>query len=105
MNLTNKIEGETFVGANVQIDGGSVYVKCRFVNCNLVFLGTGPVQVDRSTFEGTCRFSFGGPAANTFNFLKAMCANGQTKMVEEVFREIRGTASSAETGGGNKVVH
>jgi len=89
--VPNRMEGETFIGANVQVDGGIAYVKCKFVNCNLVYMGVGPVQMESNTFEGTCRFSFAGPAANTISYLKAMYANGQQQMVEEVFREIRGT--------------
>jgi hypothetical protein len=83
-----KVEGQTFVGANVQIDGGSAYVNCKFVNCNLVFTGIGTVQVQNSIFEN-CPLTFAGPAANTISFLTSMYASGSEQMVEEVFRAIR----------------
>jgi hypothetical protein len=87
MNL-RRIEDQTFLGANVQLDGGVSYVRCRFVNCNLVYTGVGPIHAENSSFEN-CRWSFAGPAGNTFNFLKALYASGQREMIEQLFREIR----------------
>jgi hypothetical protein len=89
MNAMNRVEGQTFVGANVQIDGGVVYVKCKFVKCNLVVTGVAPVQIAETAFED-CRWSFAGPAANVFSFLKAMHQTEGKEMVEAVFRDIRG---------------
>jgi hypothetical protein len=87
-NIT-RVEGQTFVGANVQIDGGVGYVKCKFVKCNLVVTGVAPVQVAECAFE-ECRWSFTGPAANVFSFLKAMHQTEGKEMVEAIIREIRG---------------
>jgi len=30
------IEDQTFVGANIQIDSGVAYIRCRFVNCTII---------------------------------------------------------------------
>jgi hypothetical protein len=88
--MMNRIEGQTFVGANVQIDGGVVYVKCKFVNCTLVVTGAGPVQLMDCQIDTTCRWTFAGPAANLISFLKASYEQGGREMVEALFREIRG---------------
>lgn len=87
-NIT-RVEGQTFVGANVQIDGGVAYVKCKFVKCNLVVTGVAPTQITESNFE-ECRWSFAGPAANVFSFLKAMHQTAAKGMVEAIIRDIRG---------------
>lgn len=86
----NKIEGQTFVGANVQLDGGSAYIKCNFVGCTLIFTGAGPLHLDANNFDPACKWQFAGPAANTFSFLKLLYAGGGKEMVENLFREIRG---------------
>ena len=98
----NRIEGQTFVGANVQVDAGCAYIKCKFVNCNLVFTGNGVIQFEATTIEN-CRWAFAGAAGNTISFLKNMYAQGDRQMVEGVLREIRGEAHfsvppSGETG-------
>ncbi len=89
INLINKMENQTFVGANVQADGGVAYSRCKFVNCTLIFTGVAPIQIDTCTLEN-CRWTFAGPAANTLNFLKQSYAGGNKEMVETVIREIRG---------------
>jgi len=86
--VNNRIEGQTFVGANIQIDGGTMYVKCKFLNCNLVLTGMGNVQLD-ATYIENCKWSFAGPASNTISFLKTMYENGNKEMVENIFRLIR----------------
>jgi hypothetical protein len=85
----SKIENQTFVGANVQIDGGVVYAKCKFVKCNLVVTGLAPAQVLECEFQ-ECRWSFAGPATNVFSFLKAIYQTGGKEMVETIFQDIRG---------------
>jgi hypothetical protein len=97
INLTaNKMENQTFVGANVQADGGAAYFKCTFINCNLIFTGLAPIQFDTCKLEN-CRWSFAGPAANTLNFLKQSYAGGNKEMVETIFREIRGTSPTSDS--------
>jgi hypothetical protein len=89
INLINKMEDQTFVGANVQADGGVAYTRCKFVNCTLIFTGVAPIQFDTCTLEN-CRWAFAGPAANTINFLKQSYASPNRGMVETIIREIRG---------------
>jgi len=87
----NRIIGQTFVGANIQADGGAFYDKCKFVQCTLIFTGTGPIQFNECVLDN-CRWGFGGPAANTLSFLKMSYVNGNKEMVENVLREIRSDA-------------
>ena len=84
-----KVENQTFIGANVQIDGGVAYVGCKFVKCNIVLTGMAPAQLSSNTWED-CRWSLAGPAANVISFLKAMFQSGAKEMVEILIREIRG---------------
>jgi hypothetical protein len=84
-----RIEGQTFVGATVQLDGGVAYIKCRFVNCQFIYAGVGPVNTQECIFEPNCRWGFAGPAGNTLNFLRAMYASGNTAFVEQIFESIR----------------
>jgi hypothetical protein len=86
-----KIEGQTFVGANIQLDGAA-YVKCTFINCNIIFMGTGFLHIEDNNFDTTCRWTLAGSAAATLSFLKLMYASGATQMVEGFFRVIRGEA-------------
>jgi hypothetical protein len=87
--MPNRIDGQTFVGANIQIDSGVAYVKCKFVQCTLVFTGMGPIQFMETTIEN-CQWAFAGPAGNTLNSLRSMYVSGAQEMVEQVFRSIRG---------------
>ena len=84
-----RIEGKTFVGATVQIDGGVAYIKCRFINCQMIFAGVGPVITQDCIFEPNCRWGFGGPAGNTLNFLRSMYLGGNKEFVEQIFESIR----------------
>jgi hypothetical protein len=83
-----RVEGQTFVGANIQIDGGVAYIRCKFVNCTIIVTGLGPIQMENTTFENP-RWNFAGPAANTLNFLRMLWVNGQREIVEQIFQSIR----------------
>jgi hypothetical protein len=90
---TNTSVGSTFQGIAVQVDAGMGYVKCRFVNCQLVFAGMGTkVHLENCIFENS-PFAFAGPAANTLNFLTQMYAAGNKEMVEMIFQSIRNGAT------------
>jgi hypothetical protein len=76
-------------GIAIQLDAGMTYVGCRFVRCNIGFAGNPvAVRLEGNTFEA-CNWNFMGPAGNTINFLKAMYANGQKDIVEQIFQTIR----------------
>jgi len=83
-----RIEGQTFVGATVQIDGGVAYTKCRFVNCTIVVTGTGPIVLEDTQFENP-KWMFTGPAGNVLNFLRFLYTNGQQAIVESLFEAVR----------------
>jgi hypothetical protein len=84
-----RIEGQTFVGATVQLDGGVAYIKCRFVSCQMIFAGVGPVNTQHCIFEPNCRWGFAGPAGNTLNFLRSLYVDGNKEFVEQIFESIR----------------
>jgi hypothetical protein len=88
-SINNRIEGRTFVGADIQVDGGVLYSNCTFVSCNLVVTGARPALIDGCKLENP-RWSFAGPAANVLSFLKANFKTGDRGMVEGILREIRG---------------
>ena len=94
-NIISRMANQTFVGANVQADGGVVYSKCKFVNCTLIFTGIAPIQFDNCALEN-CRWAFAGPAANTLSFLKQTYGGGNKEMVETLIREIRGDCPDAD---------
>jgi hypothetical protein len=90
-----RVENQTFVGANIQIDSGVAYICCRFVNCTIIVTGMGPIQMQETTFENP-RWTFAGPAGNALNFLRMLYTSGQKELVEQIFQSIRtGVVQSA----------
>jgi hypothetical protein len=94
--IPQRIEGQKFVGANVQLDGGVAYINCEFIGCTLIYLGMGSVQTQGCKFDPTCRWNFTGPAANTISFLRALYVGGQKELVERLFEAIRSGAPQPE---------
>lgn len=93
-----KIEGQTFVGANIQLDGGVVYVRCKFISCILLCAGMRPIHLQDCSFENP-NWMFNGPPANAFSFLSYLYANGHKESVEKIFESIRkGAPQSAMMG-------
>lgn len=62
-----------FVNQRV-ILSGKRYERCRFVNCELVYVG-GQVDLVENSFEG-CWLSFEGAAADAWEFVAALCRDG-----------------------------
>ena len=76
-NLTIQIDGETFVG-------------CRFESCELVFNGLMGATFIDCVFSKDIKWRFDGPANNTLKFMRALYEGGADKLIENIFREIRG---------------
>lgn len=85
-----RIEGYEFENEDVVIDF-TVFKQCGFKNCNLIYYGHGPVNLENNVFDG-CHWSFAGPAENTMQFLHAMYhgnAEGGRALVEAMIRGIQ----------------
>ena len=85
-----RVEGQTFVGANVQTDGFVLYSKCTFETCTMLYNG-GNYMVQADCTLKHCRWMFGGFAGNLANTLKNLYSQGgKTKeMVEAFITQIR----------------
>jgi hypothetical protein len=84
-----KIENQKFEGVPVILDGYH-YVKCTFINCQLVFGGGYYNLVECNIIPG-CAVGLTGMAQNTLNFLSSVYrANQQGKeLIEMIFQSIR----------------
>lgn len=67
------VRDQTFGNAAVPLDGTS-YEACSFVECRLIYSGTGPVGLTNCNFRD-CSFGFEGAAANTVSFLNALAGD------------------------------
>ncbi len=73
----------------IQLDGGT-FVGCTFESCELVFNGLmGATFVD-CVFGENIKWRFDGPASNTIEFMTALYQGGAAKLIENIFRQIRG---------------
>jgi hypothetical protein len=68
---TNK--GSTYKNKTVTLDG-NYYEDGIFIECRLVYSGTGPVGLDGCKFHD-CTFGFEGAAANAVAFLNALAGD------------------------------
>ncbi len=91
-------EDRTFKGRKISLDGGSFY-SCEFDECTLVYSGYLPVILDGCNFND-CKWEFHGPALNTVGFMKTLYAGGATKLIENIFGQIRG-----EEAGSGPILH
>ena len=83
-----KFENSTFENVKVYVDDNE-YKGCKFIQCNIVFTGTGALSLVENTFTD-CRFSFEGPAARTLEFMTALYTGGARQLIEGTFDKIRG---------------
>lgn len=65
---------------------GNEFVRVKFIDCDLVFAGNGPVSFDACNFLD-CRWSFEGPALETLNYLAALY-NGLGEAGQRLFNEL-----------------
>ena len=76
-NLKIQLDGETFVG-------------CTFESCELIFSGLMSATFVDCTFGENIKWEFDGPASHTIAFMTALYRGGAAKLIENIFREIRG---------------
>ncbi|MFK5883029.1 MAG: hypothetical protein QM489_01665 [Candidatus Izemoplasma sp.] len=79
----------TYKGGRVILDNNG-FTKCIFIDCQLVFSGNGPVELNNCSFTNV-KWVFSGPAENTLKFLKAMYSGmgqGGKQVVETTFNNI-----------------
>lgn len=97
---------EKFVDTSLFLDGIR-FVRCTFVNCQLIYEGRDDVDFQDCTFEN-CSWTLGAAAERTVNFLSILQRRtGATglKLVDEIFDSLRtdsifgdeGTISSSES--------
>lgn len=72
------VRNQTFGNTAVPLDG-ITYDACSFVECRLVYSGTGQVGLTNCSFRG-CSFGFEGAAANTVAFLNALASDPGLRM-------------------------
>lgn len=65
--------GETFEDRTLVLDDSS-YVDCVFINCRLVYSGSGAVNLSGCRFTGSS-FHFEDAAGNTVAFLNALAGD------------------------------
>ncbi|MGH2614345.1 MAG: hypothetical protein ACRDJC_03835 [Thermomicrobiales bacterium] len=64
---------QKFLRQDILIDGREFF-NCEFIQCRIVFRGTGPVQFEQCVFT-ECQWVFDGPAENTLFFLSALATD------------------------------
>lgn len=64
---------QTFIQRDILIDGREFF-NVQFIQCRIVFRGTGSVQFDNCVFT-ECEWVFDGPAENTLRFLAALATD------------------------------
>jgi len=90
-----KFEGNTFIKANIELDGNEFY-KCVFKDCLYIYRGIGSIVFDNCVFQGKMNLNLGDAAGNTVQFLQMLYSQeGFRPFVENVFRFIR--SESQET--------
>lgn len=86
---------------------GTRFVRCTFVNCQLIYEGRDDVDFHDCIFEN-CSWTLDAAAERTINFLSVLQRRGGTtgsRLVDEIFESLRtdsifrdeGTISSAES--------
>lgn len=79
-----KIVGKTFSREPVHLDGKS-FIDCRFDGSELIYSGTGPVELKYNAFKGP-KWTFSGAAGSTVGFLRALRRDEGTKaLFEDIF--------------------
>jgi hypothetical protein len=83
------VENRTYKDQTVRIDG-TLFVRCRFDNCKLIFKAQDLVGFDHCDLI-ECQWVFDGPAENALLFLSALYRLGPAgqDLVEGIFQSVR----------------
>jgi hypothetical protein len=81
---------KTFGDEAVMLDNSS-FIRCHFDGSNLIYSGSGPVNLSECAFKNV-KWTFSGNASNTLKFMQGLYhgagVNGK-KLIEETFNQIR----------------
>jgi hypothetical protein len=69
---------------------GIRFIRCRFVNCQLIYEAKDEVEFKDCTFE-RCSWTFDGAAERTISFLSTLYhgGDGGSQLVEAIFESIQ----------------
>ncbi len=81
-----RAEGDTFDDNTIELDGGE-FIDCHFMNCKLVYHGTGIPKLKGCRFTSS-HFALRGAAANTLKFLKFLNEIGENNEVEKLLASL-----------------
>jgi len=82
-------QGCTFKHSGVELDGQE-FIDCIFDHCRIVYPGGPLPRFSGKTVFDTCEFKFEGAAGDTIEMLKLLARQGNTELVEGIFRSIIG---------------
>lgn len=89
------IENHRYENERVQVDS-TRFVNCDFINCTMVFSGTGPVIFDGGSMS-LSMWAIDGYAQQTIDFMKQMYTKpGLRIVVDKTIDDIRGAAQGPE---------
>jgi hypothetical protein len=83
-----KYENVEFSDSDVQVDS-SIFDKCKFKNCTLIFEGGDPPSFVNCNFDNT-NFAFTKAAGNTLQFLANLYKGSFRVIAEDAIDTIRG---------------
>lgn len=83
-------EDQQFNGQKIVVDGNT-FRRCIFTNCQLVFKGTSPFNMEGCTIRESTIWQFEGPSMQTIGFLSGLYQEGEggRKTVENIFLQIQ----------------
>ena len=85
-----KIEGKSFFKETINLDFNE-FVNCKFLKCNLIYHGFGPVGMVGCSFSDV-QWTFASAASNTLTFLKSLYfggGEGGKALIESTFANIK----------------
>ncbi len=85
----NRFQSRTFLREQIRLDFSN-FDNCRFIQCEMIFSGYGPVTLSNCSFDGV-QWRFLDAAANTMSFLTGVAhgaGDGGKRLVEEFFSSI-----------------
>ena len=85
-----KFEDQSFYSKDIHMDFNQ-FIKCKFVDCNLIYHGFGPIGMEGCSFKNI-RWTFSDAAFNTVNFMASLYAGageGGRQLIEKTFENIK----------------
>ncbi len=85
-----KFEDQEFSNQDMHMDFNQ-FIKCKFIDCNLIYHGFGPIGMDGCSFT-KIRWTFADAASNTVNFMASLyhgAGEGGRNLIEKTFENIK----------------